>query len=750
MKQVSAAYRSDMNQLLRNRSFVEIAFDNIDTTAATDGAWSSNGATSYSSIDTLDYTYAYTETCATLELNRWGLDGTSVIPQAVSTVHDGFVSNILSDASGVLSTPTILTRSFSHSHVFPGITLTFDTRTREWPMNVTVTFYSGDTVEKSVTMPVTQASVAIDAKVMECDKIVISVSTTLPYRRVRLEQVLYGIQMRFGNDDIISTLQTHDVDPLCRRLPQETMQFTLLDYAHNYDPDNPSGGYEYLDKNAPVSIRFGYQLSSGAIEWLKADRYRLSGKPSAAKNQATFTGTGLIGSLTGTFYKSKLGNKNFYDMAEEVLLDAGLTLTPQGDHPWDIDASLKTMYTTAALPIDSHMNCLQLIAHACRCRLFTDDDNIIHIERFGVTKSGIYSGTWSDNGHQASSEWLTIDRGNQSGTTYATLELNRWALGGNDQIVIDPASYTGKGYIGSSLSDVTGSYATNPAVVKTFSVPHDLPVLTIQFDEVCHEYPNEIVVRYYNGNTLLDTQTVSNPTSSNIVVNSDRAIDCTKIEIAFVTSLPYRYARISKVAYRETAFTLDFTSIGDDAITLSKIDQLKSVSVAKYSYVPETNTKTLYTGTTTDTKLHVEFSEFAQNVQVSVSGGSLVNSEIYASAVDLSLTTGTKTITITGTPLSENSVVVSYSVNLDGEVDKEENPLITNDAMCNALANHIKQYLQMRNTYQISYRGNPELEAGDIIGLQTLYTDNIDALILVDEIKFNGAVSGKVKVKGLI
>ena len=56
----------------------------------------------------------------------------------------------------------------------------------------------------------------------------------------------------------------------------------------------------------------------------------------------------------------------------------------------------------------------------------------------------------------------------------------------------------------------------------------------------------------------------------------------------------------------------------------------------------------------------------------------------------------------------------------------------------------------MRNTYQISYRGNPELEAGDIIGLQTLYTDNIDALILVDEIKFNGAVSGKVKVKGLI
>ena len=95
-------------------------------------------------------------------------------------------------------------------------------------------------------------------------------------------------------------------------------------------------------------------------------------------------------------------------------------------------------------------------------------------------------------------------------------------------------------------------------------------------------------------------------------------------------------------------------------------------------------------------------------------------------------------------------MVVSYPVNLDGEIDKEENPLITNDEMCSALANHVMKYLQMRNTYEASYRGNPELEVGDIIGLQTLYTDEMDALILVDEITFNGSLSGKMKVKGLI
>ena len=114
------------------------------------------------------------------------------------------------------------------------------------------------------------------------------------------------------------------------------------------------------------------------------------------------------------------------------------------------------------------------------------------------------------------------------------------------------------------------------------------------------------------------------------------------------------------------------------------------------------------------------------------------------------LSSGTKTVVVTGKTLSENSVVVSYPVALDGEIDKEENPLITNDTMCAALADQVKKYLQMQNTYQTKYRGNPELEVGDVIGLQTLYTDEMDALILVDEITFNGSLSGKLKVKGLI
>lgn len=749
MKSVSNAYKASMKAMLRNRSYVRITFGNVDTTAATDGEWESNGAASISEFETVDYAYQYGDTYVSLELNRWALDGKSLLVPTGEDVQDGFISSLMSDAEGNFTTPPVITREFSLKHIFPGLTLTFDTRQQEWPLEVTADFYLNGAVVDTQTVAITSVQTTISTTATEVDKVTITFDRCLPYRRPRLENVLYGLNVQFVNKDIVSTQQKHDVDPLSRRLPTETMQFTILDYEHKYDPDNPAGIYAYVDKNSPIEIQFGYELPDGSVEWIKPDNYVLNAKPSAQNNQATFNGTGLIGSLTGTFYKSKLGSKSLYDMAQEVLLDAGLTLTEQGENPWEIDDALKDMFTTAALPIDTHMNCLQLIAHAACCRLYTDDDNIIHIRPFGVTVIGIYNGVWADNGHVWFSEWDTIDKGNTAENTYVTFELNRWTLGGESQIILPDSNAGQRGYISEAMTGADGSFTNPPVFTKTFDVPHDLPVLAIRFDTVLDEFPGAVQVKYYHDDTLLDTQTATID-SVEVYVSSNLAIECTKIEVTMIGNLPYRRGRVTKIYYRETDFTLDFTSIGENSQKISKIDELKSVSVARYSYTASNDTSTLYEGTTTETEFHVEFSGLAQDVQISVSGGTLVSSNIYARAADLVLSSGTKTVTITGKTLTENSVVVSYPVAQSGEIDKEENPLITNDTMCQALANHVKSYLQMRNTYEANYRGNPEMEVGDIIGLQTLYTDEMDALILVDEITFDGSLSGKMTVKGLI
>lgn len=159
---------------------------------------------------------------------------------------------------------------------------------------------------------------------------------------------------------------------------------------------------------------------------------------------------------------------------------------------------------------------------------------------------------------------------------------------------------------------------------------------------------------------------------------------------------------------------------------------------------------TLYEGKTRNTAFHVEYSRLAQDVEITVEGGELISSEIYGRAADLVLSEGEKTVTVKGTPINESSVVLTYPAAREGETDIEENPLITSDEMADALAAHVIQYLQMRNTYDMEYRGNPELETGDVIGLETMYTKEMDTLILTDEITFNGSLRGKLKVKGLI
>lgn len=126
---------------------------------------------SISEFDTVDYDFAYEESYAALELNRWALDGNTVIAPASGELRDGFISSHMSNADGEFETHAVLTRQFSQPRIFPGITLTFDTRYREWPFSVTVRFYlDGDEVDTQ-TVPVTDSEVVVNTGAEQVDKI---------------------------------------------------------------------------------------------------------------------------------------------------------------------------------------------------------------------------------------------------------------------------------------------------------------------------------------------------------------------------------------------------------------------------------------------------------------------------------------------------------------------------------------------------------------------------------------------------
>lgn len=748
MKPASAAYRRSMAQNMRNRSYIKVIMFVEDPTAVHDGSWQDNGAVPYSGYGTVDYEYSYGPTYATLELNRWSLDGSQLsLPAAGGYTAQGFVSNKASKDDCTFQTTPMLTRKFSKEHALRGLSLTFDSRCQMWPLTMTVYFLLNNEVVDTVEVQVTSLTAVAETSADWVDEVRIAFTSALPNTRPRVEYILYGIQATYDDNTVSETSQKHDVDPLTRRLPQETARVVLLDYANEYDPDNPTGIFRYIEEKARMRIQHGYQVGK-AVEWLRADEYLMEGKPAFADDKATFTASGMVARLTTKFYKSKVGRKSLYDMAEEVLLDADLPLTVTGGHPWDIDDSLKTMFTDAILPLDSHANCLKLIAHAARCTLYTDDENIIHIEPFGVTIRGIYAGVWADNGHTWYSDWDTVDTGNTGDIPFTSLELNRWSLNGTMGIISATAPES-RGYVSSGTMGADGNAVVAPVFSKTFDISHDMSLVALQFDNLAHVHPFKVQVRYFKGSELLDTQVVE-VLDDNAYIYSDAANDCTKIEVSMLSGLPYQQFRVSKVYYREDDFSLNFETTTEGTLSATKIDKLRAVNVAVYAYTPAAEATKLHESTVSQETLHVEFSNPATDVAISVSGGTLISSNIYGRAADLVLSPGTKTVTVTGKVLETSSVILSHVLSTVGEVDTEENPLITDHDMAQALAEHFTTYLTMRNTYNAEYRGNPELETGDVIGLQTKHTGEMDALILVDEITYDGALSGKMKVKGLI
>lgn len=227
------------------------------------------------------------------------------------------------------------------------------------------------------------------------------------------------------------------------------------------------------------------------------------------------------------------------------------------------------------------MNCLQLIAHACRCRLFTDDDNIIHIRPFGVSVVGIYSGDWEDNGEEPYSEWASVNKDTQLGDTYATLELNRW-LGDGSQDLAPVNNFTRQGYVSSLVGGSDGSFATTPLVSRKFDVPHDLPIVRIRFDTRCGEWPRSIRVRYYKSGSVVLIKDVTGISSQEISIQTD-VTDCDTFDIQFLEMIPYRRPRIERVSYRETDFLLDFTTIKEKSQQTTKTDELREIDVSLYS-----------------------------------------------------------------------------------------------------------------------------------------------------------------------
>ena len=98
--------------------------------------------------------------------------------------------------------------------------------------------------------------------------------------------------------------------------------------------------------------------------------------------------------------------------------------------------------------------------------------------------------------------------------------------------------------------------------------------------------------------------------------------------------------------------------------------------------------------------------------------------------------------------LVEDSVFVEKSINPVGETKTIQNPLISTEEQAEQLVEWIGNYYANNISYDVDYRGRPDINATDIIRMDSEKIDNLQVEITSHNLRFNGgALSGSLELR---
>jgi hypothetical protein len=104
----------------------------------------------------------------------------------------------------------------------------------------------------------------------------------------------------------------------------------------------------------------------------------------------------------------------------------------------------------------------------------------------------------------------------------------------------------------------------------------------------------------------------------------------------------------------------------------------------------------------------------------------------------------TAKLTISGKKYKKVASSVSVPVNDTGDTINWDNPLISTANDARDVGNWLSDYYTQPIEYDVNWRGDPRLEAGDLIWLERKGKNNCLIRVYQNELSFNGAWSGRI------
>lgn len=736
MQKVSKAYKESMKSSLRERAYIMISFGLVNQEAQAKATVDNGSYAYYSNKDNIFGEHIDDTVYATLEEEFTKVDGSMFfLPRATEggRYYDtGIVSDkLVSEArcEVVISLNTIATD-------FKGLTINFG---ENYPVDFDIVGSTGQTIEfrgntksKWSTEEVLENTTYIKLVFYKMKN---------PQSRLRIYSIMFGYGLVYYNDSVMSSALDSYVSPIGADVPQFDFSVTLKNYDHYFNVDNPNSAINYLETGQEMDIMYGYQTpGSDTIEWIQGNHLWCS-EWESDDNTATIRCQDIFRNMDSEYVKGlySAAGKSYYALAEEILKDAGIS-------EYYIDPRLKKLYSNNPIPRVKYKEALQIIANACRCVLTQSRDGKVQIKSNFMPSASI-----ATNGEETYSNAANVLTDTPK-VEYATLAGNYTPTDGTMFFLPrnGKAALT-TGYVSKEISGANGTFTKNPVVTITMEAIRAYYGLKLVFGTAL---PAAFTIRTYKGGEPVNEYPVEKDeiNTTSIILRDFDDFDVMKIEFT-KTAEPYNRIVLN---YFSLSDVVDFTMNRRDMTSSPKAikqELIKEVIVPCYTYQENNREENLVyedidvVAGEVET-YYIQDPSYGYKVKLDEVEGkaTVVAWSNYFVTIKFNVT-GSFKLEVQGYRYKIVEKYATVSLNARGKTVKWKNPLISNITMANELAAWLADYYTAGIEYEYDTRGNPELDATDIVYQENEFHDGMRVNIYRHTVNFKQAFSGRVTAR---
>lgn len=736
MQKVSKAYKESMKSSLRERAYIMISFGLVNQEAQAKATVDNGSYAYYSNKDNIFGEHIDDTVYATLEEEFTKVDGSMFfLPRATEGgryYNTGIVSDkLVSEArcEVIISLNTIATD-------FKGLTINFG---ENYPVDFDIVGSTGQTIEFRGNTKSKWSTEEVLENTTYIKLVFYKMKNS--QSRLRIYSIMFGYGLVYYNDSVMSSALDSYVSPIGADVPQFDFSVTLKNYDHYFNVDNPNSAINYLETGQEMDIMYGYQTpGSDTIEWIQGNHLWCS-EWESDDNTATIRCQDIFRNMDGEYVKGLYSatGKSYYALAEEILKDAGIS-------EYYIDPRLKKLYSNNPIPRVKYKEALQIIANACRCVLTQSRDGKVQIKSNFMPSASI-----ATNGEETYSNAANVLTDTPK-VEYATLAGNYTPTDGTMFFLPrnGKAALT-TGYVSKEISGANGTFTKNPIVTITMEAIRAYYGLKLVFGTAL---PAAFTIRTYKGGEPVNEYPVEKDeiNTTSIILRDFDDFDVMKIEFT-KTAEPYNRIVLN---YFSLSDVVDFTMNRRDMTSSPKAikqELIKEVIVPCYTYQENNREENLVyedidvVAGEVET-YYIQDPSYGYKVKLDEVEGkaTVVAWGNYFVTIKFNVT-GSFKLEVQGYRYKIVEKYATVSLNARGKTVKWKNPLISNTTMANELAAWLADYYTAGIEYEYDTRGNPELDATDIVYQENEFHDGMRVNIYRHTVNFKQAFSGRITAR---